>query len=305
MNNLKYYVYILFLISFTSCDEDRFSSTKVIEFPDHVSKLAVTAHLSTPGFDSSFVQLPAVFVGNSLGIIEDEEYSIFPDASVQLYKDGDLLYDFVYDENDNIYIGPENPPLTLGTYRLDVSTDGFDPLSTTQVMPSKANITGVTYEFDKVPYDFDDDLYDLMKVKINDPVDEENYYAYDVFFEVKSAFNDEINTYQAFSTSDDPLVEYGFNVGEIIPDITFNGNSYDLRLLQRSEWSVGIEDDLIAVKVIIYTLTKDYYIYETTRSLNNEAQGNPFAEPVLVHSNFENGFGVFTLNNAEEYRYEF
>jgi hypothetical protein len=305
MNYLKYCVYILLLISFTSCDSDRFSSTKVIEFPEHVSKLAVTSHLSAPGFDSSTVQLPTVFVGNSLGIVEEKEYSIFPDASVRLYKDGDLLYDFAYDENDNFYIGPENPLLTLGTYRLDVSSDGYDPLSTTQVMPSKANITGVTYEFDKVPYDFGDDLYDLMKVKINDPADEENFYAYDVFFEVESGFNGEIYTYETYSTSDDPVVEYGYNIGEVIPDITFNGNSYDLRLLQQSEWSVGIEDELIAVKIIIYTLTKDYYIYETTRSLNSDAQGNPFAEPVLVHSNFENGFGVFTLKNSVEYRYEF
>jgi hypothetical protein len=305
MNNLKYCVFILLLISFTSCDEDRFSSTKVIEFPDHISKLAVTSHLSAPDFDSSNVKLPTVFVGNSLGIVEDKEYSIFPDASVQLYKDGDLLYDFTYDENNNIYIGPEDPALTQGTYRLDVSADGFDALSTIQVMPSKANIIGATYEFEKVPFDFDDDLYDLMKVKINDPGDEENFYAYDVFFEVKSGFNGEIYTNDVYSMSDDPLVEYGYNVGEIIPDITFNGNSYDLRLLQQSSWALNGGDELIAVKVVIYTLTKDYYIYETTRSLNSDAQGNPFAEPVLVHSNFENGFGVFTLNNAVEYRYEF
>ncbi len=305
MNNLKYCVYILLLISLTGCDEDRFSSTKVIEFPEHVSKLAVTSHLSSPGFDSSNVELPTVFVGNSLGIVEDKEYSIFPDASVQLYKDGDLLYDFTYDENNNIYIGPENPPLTEGTYRLDVSADGYDPLSTTQVMPSKANITGVTYEFEKVPFDFDDDLYDLMKVKINDPADEENFYAYDVIFEVKSGFGGQIFDYDVYSMSDDPLVEYGYNVDEIIPDITFNGNSYDLRLLQRSEWAISSGDELIAARVIVYTLTKDYYIYETTRILNSDAQGNPFAEPVLVHSNFENGYGVFTLNNAVEYRYEF
>ena len=305
MNYFKCCVYILLLISFSSCDEDRFSSTKVIDFPEHVSKLAVTSHLSTPGFDPSDVQLPSVFVGNSLGIVEDKEYSVFPDASVKLFKDGELLYDFTFDENNNIYIGPENPTLTLGTYRLDVSSDGFDPLSTTQVMPTKANITGVTYEFEKVPFDFDEDLYDLMKVKINDPVDEENYYAYEVFFEVKNGFNGEIYTNQAYSMSDDPLVEYGYNVGEIFPDITFNGNSYDLRLLQQSEWSLNNDDELIAAKVIVYTLTKDYYIYETTRSLNSDAQGNPFAEPVLVHSNFENGFGVFTLNNSVEYRYEF
>ncbi len=305
MNHLKYCVYILLLISFTSCNEDRFSATKVIEFPEHISKLAVTSHLSTPSLIPNIETLPTVFVGNSLGIIEEKEYSVFPDALVQLYKDGELLYDFTYDENNNIYIGPENPPLTQGTYRLDVSTEGFDPLSTTQVMPSKANITGVTYEFDKVPFDFDENLYDLMKVKINDPADEENFYAFDIYFEVKSGFNGEIYTNNVYSFSDDPLAEYGYDVGEIIPDITFNGNSYDLRLLQQSEWVVSQDDELIAAKVIVYTLTKDYYIYETTRSLNSDAQGNPFAEPVLVHSNFKDGFGVFTLKNSVEYRYEF
>lgn len=306
MNNLKYFVYILFLISLTSCDEDRFSSTKVIEFPEHVSKLAVTSHLSAPvSEDFVYQRVPTAFVGNSLGIVEDKEYSIFPDASVKLYKDDDLLFDFTYEPDNNMFMGPDDIEITEGTYRMDISADGYESLSTTQVMPSKANIQEVTYEFEKVPFDFDENLYDLLKVTIDDPADEENFYAFELYYTVKSSFNGDTITTGAYSFTDDPVAEYGYNVGEIIPDISFNGNTYDLRLLQQSEWTVSQGDELIAANVVIYTLSKDYYFYETTRSLNSDAQGNPFAEPVLVHSNFENGFGVFTLNNVVEYRYEF
>jgi len=306
MNDLKYFVFTLFLLSLVSCEDDRFSSTKVIEFPDHVSKLAVTSHLSVP-VSSEFVYqtAPTAFVGNSLGIVEDVDFSIFPDASVKLYKEDELLFDFTYETDNNLFKGPETIELTEGTYRMDVSADGYESLSTTQVMPSKAKIQEVTYEFEKVPYDFNENLYDLLKVTIDDPADEENFYAFELYFTVKSSFNADTITFEAYSFTDDPVVEYGYDVGEIIPDISFNGNSYDLRLLQKSEWSVSQGDELISANVIIYSLSKDYYFYETTRSLNSDAQGNPFAEPVLVHSNFENGFGVFTLNNAVEYRYEF
>ena len=61
----------------------------------------------------------------------------------------------------------------------------------------------------------------------------------------------------------------------------------------------------MAVNLVLYTGSKDLYLYETTRSLNQDAQGNPFAEPVLVHSNMEGGYGVFTLHNSTVYRYEF
>ena len=305
MKNLKYCVCILLFFGLTSCDEDKFSSVKVIEFPEHESKLAVTSHLSDGFIDPNTGTVPSAFVSNSLGILDNKEFDLIKDATVQLFKNGDLLYDFTYDENFDRYLLPDNYELNAGSYTMEVSAPNFaDKLTATQEMPSQAEIVSATYEFEKVPFDFDDTLYDLLKLKINDPADEENYYGFEVIFEVQQN-NGEVYDNRAYSDSDDPLMEYGDRFYLLLPDIAFNGKSHDVRLLQQSRWYTDSQQDLIAVRVKITTLTKDYYLYDRSRALAYEADGNPFAEPVLVHSNFDNGFGVFTLSNEVEYRIEF
>jgi len=306
MNHLKYCVYILLLTLVLGCGKDKFSQVKVIEFPEHETKLAVTAQMSTPNFNPNVTTVPSVFVGNSLGIVDTEDYDLIDDATIKFFKGNDELFDFTYDNNNLLYLGEPTPELTEGTYRLEVSAPGYDPVSATQTMPSKADIISVSYEFEKVLFDFDSDLYDLMKVRINDPAGEENFYFYEAFFELKNLNSGQVTTNMTNPYTDLPVAEYGYSIEEIIPDITFNGNEYNLRLLMNSKWLREDPDvELVAVNLVLYTASKDLYRYETSRSLNQEAQGNPFAEPVLVHSNMEGGFGVFTLHNSTVYRYEF
>ncbi len=306
MNYLKYSVYILLLTLVLGCDKDKFSQVKTIEFPAHETKLAVTAQMSTPHFNPNVFTVPSVFVGNSLGIVDTEDYDLIDDATIKFYKGNDELFDFTYDSNNILYFGEAAPELTQGTYRLEVSAPGYDPVSATQTMPTKADIVNVSYEFEKVPSDFDSDLYDLMKIRIEDPAGEENYYFYEAFFEIKDLGSGQIYTNMTYPYTDLPVAEYGYNIGEVIPDITFDGNEYNLRLLMQSKWlREDPNTELIAVNLVLYTGTRDLYLYETTRSLNQDAQGNPFAEPVLVHNNMEGGFGVFTLHNSVVYRHEF
>ncbi|MFK8006833.1 MAG: DUF4249 domain-containing protein [Saprospiraceae bacterium] len=306
MNHLKYFVYILLFTLVLGCGKDKFSQVKTIEFPAHETRLAVTAQMSTPHFDPNVITVPSVFVGNSLGIVDTKEYDVIDDATIKFYKGNDELFDFTYDSNNILYMGESAPELTEGTYRLEVSAPGYDPVSATQTMPSKADIINLSYEFDKVPFDIDSDLYDLMKVKIKDPAGEENYYAYKAYFELKDIGSGQIYTNMVYPFSDLPVAEYGYNIDEIIPDITFDGNEYNLRLLMQSKWfREDPNTELVAVNLVLYTGTRDLYLYETSRSLNLDAQGNPFAEPVLVHNNMEGGYGIFTLHNSVVYRYEF
>lgn len=306
MNYLKYCVYILLLNLIFGCGKDKFSQVKTIEFPEHETRLAVTAQMSTPNLDPNITTVPSVFVGNSLGIVDTKEYDLIDDAIIKFTKGNDEFFDFTFDNNNVLYLGETDPELTEGTYRLEVSAPGYDPVSATQTMPSKANIISVSYEFDRVPFDVDTDPYDLMKVKIKDPAGEENFYSYAAYFELKDSGSGEIYTHMSYPFTDLPVAEFGYSVDEIIPDITFNGNEYDIRLLLDSKWlRENTGSELVAVNLIMFTGTRDLYLYETTRSLNSEAQGNPFAEPVLVHSNVEGGYGVFTLHNSVGYRFEF
>ncbi len=305
MKYLKYSFIVLFILSLASCDEDQFTSVKTINFPEHESKLAVTSQISAtpPGGNIVF---PSVFVSHSLGIVDNDQYDIIDDATVELYKDGEPFYEFYYEPLTAEYMCDLNLDFTEGTYTLKVDSPDYEAVEATQTMPKKAEILSTTYQFEAIPFDFDNDLFDLMTVKIQDPAGEENFYSFDVYFEITDTTNGSVRKEGIYTDTDDPLFEFGYNIYHILPDVTFDGNTYDIRIVQNSEWvGIGQNEKLSAAIVRITTLTKDLYIYETSRYINSDAQGNPFAEPVLVHSNIDDGFGVFTLQNIEEFRHEF
>ena len=90
--------------------------------------------------------------------MDNKDYDLIDDATIKFYKGNDEFLNFTYDVNNVLYIGETDPELTEGTYRLEVSAPGYDPVSATQTMPSKADIINFSYEFEKVPFDFDNDL---------------------------------------------------------------------------------------------------------------------------------------------------
>ncbi|HBS11316.1 MAG TPA: hypothetical protein DEO36_02060, partial [Flavobacteriaceae bacterium] len=53
-------------------------------------------------------------------------------------------------------------------------------------------------------------------------------------------------------------------------------------------------------KAILYHITEDFYRYDTTLRISFYAEDNPFVEPVILHRNFDNGYGVFALVNKSE-----
>ncbi|MEM6967207.1 MAG: DUF4249 domain-containing protein [Bacteroidota bacterium] len=308
MKKLKYSLFAIILLCTASCSEDRFSQVKNIDFPEHESRLAVTANLSVPEntFFSGELLTPTLFVGHSLGILDENEYDTISNATVELFKDGNLFYEFEYDPIQNNYVGPDPDllPIDSGTYTLEVSAPNYDKVSATQTMPSRAEVISASYEFEEVPFDFDNELYDLFEFKIQDKAGEENYYAFDLRFEVEQF--GQTSEFDAFFDSDDPLMEWGYNLYQILPDVSFDGNTYDVRLLINGNWLPVNDNTMIkAVEVDVLTITKDLYLYDTSRERYWNAEGNPFAEPVLIHSNMENGYGVFTLRNKMTYRYEF
>ena len=52
------------------------------------------------------------------------------------------------------------------------------------------------------------------------------------------------------------------------------------------------EDTYIIVKLL--TISQDIYRYIISHNLNEQVGGDPFAQPVQVYSNVENGLGLFS-----------
>ena len=124
------YIFLLSLLTIFSCDEDFFEQVVEVDIPEHTPALAVSANFSD--VDTTL----AVYVSNSVGVLEPDQPVIIEDAFVEVYKDGALLYELDYNTN-GLYGITNIDPIGSGgaTYELKVTTHGFNDVSSTQNMP--------------------------------------------------------------------------------------------------------------------------------------------------------------------------
>lgn len=79
--------------------------------------------------------------------------------------------------------------------------------------------------------------------------------------------------------------------GFFFPDVLFDGKDFSVNVkMQPNMWGGNAK-----AKYYIYfrAVSKDYYKYKVTSLLQNYTSGDPFAQPVNVYNNIENGFGIF------------
>lgn len=79
--------------------------------------------------------------------------------------------------------------------------------------------------------------------------------------------------------------------GFFFPDVLFDGKNFSINAkMQPNMWGGNAK-----LKYYIYfrSVSQDYYKYKTTSLLQNYTSGDPFAQPVNVYTNIENGLGVF------------
>lgn len=293
------YIFLLFSIVsllFQSCEEDSFSQVVTIDIPEHEAKAAIRFSVEVNNPENL-----AALVTNSKGILDpDTDYKIPTDAVVKLFRNGDLLTQLSLNEESFYYEDFNDVQIrdTAGdVYLFEAELEGFDKVSATQTMPVKPIITDATYEregtIDPGGYRADEIIVD-----INDPdPDNINYFGVRLFttFYITDSNGDTINRYHQmlYLDSNDPLLAYAGNYGLVFTDESFSGGTFQARTYTYSQ----IQDDT-EIEVEILSITKEAFLYKRSLEQYYEAVDNPFAEPVIVPSNIEGGYGFFTLANS-------
>ena len=301
MKNIKYISFVIVLLLF-GCDEDKFSQVKTIELPEHTPRLAVTAKLS-----NSFS--PSTFVSHSQALLDESDYKEIANATVNIWKGDEILMDFNWDDNSRTYL-PDDvlPDFEEGvTYKLEASADGYEPIVAFQELPKNCEIVNVVFTENAFVGQFGDTM-SIIEVEIKDDGSTENFYSLDLF--ESGTFPDgseQIFTIDGYS--EDPLMEYGFD-DEYFPDVTFNGGNYIMRYLIDENnlgeifgLNSGGTFDGLVIRVNSYS--KELYDYDISVQIFEDSQDIPFVEPVLISTNFDNGFGIFGLLNFTTFEYEF
>ncbi len=282
-NNILAYIFLLTIISCTSQIID-------IELPPYEPQLAVTAILGNNRPD-------LVYVNRSTSIEQEVEFStVVNDAKIRFWQDNEaVLDDFVFVENAYFYPSPINYEEEGDNFFLTVSASGFPSISTiAPVLQSPMIIDG---SLDRaIKLDVKSTLYYDTKIQFTDPP-EENFYHAQVFIVKKH----DLNEYYPIWTWTDQLLftqESRIDDGVFFSDISFNGQKMELRLKAEAQY-INFEEDHVAIK--LSHISKDHYLFLESFAAYERAKEDPFAEPVIVHSNIENGHGIFAIEASEMY----
>lgn len=305
MQNIKYLIYISFGFLLVSCGEDFFDSITEIEVPEHEPQFAVRGFINATYLEyGSWVR-----VGHTLGILDSTEFEEIKDATVLLYEEDVLKNTFEYAENA-WYTG-EITALTAGkNYTLKVDSPTYGSIEVTQQVPQKVSVINATYEAAGA-IDRYGDRGDEVTIQFNDPAGEKNYYTVGVSATFRFEGPDTsfvVDNWGLYASPVDPLLEHLNSL--YLTDVSFDGDAYTTRVSIEIDQAGTIEylgaKNLAAEKITVRltSISKDWYLFQKTLSAFQDNEGNPFAEPVVIHENIEGGTGIFGLSITDEFPVE-
>ena len=284
------------LIALSACEQ-------VIEpdLPEHTPRLVVHSLFTSDGGWSAHV-------GRSSGILQPLPYvdRVVANAAVRLLAGKRVVGELNFNEL-GVYVLEDGHLQAGETYSLQVSAPGFETIRATDTVPApvptslRPGTRGDT----------------SIELEIQDPPGEANYYQISLYqvFTGRGATRVEgiLSTRDPSIMGDNSVDESPFEEGTFegrapyFRDTLFDGRTHEIELTYTGDWveRVGTiireeeegEDDLehagfTAYLQVLY-ISETYYEYLKTARLHDETRDNPFAEPLNVYGNVENGYGIF------------
>jgi hypothetical protein len=316
ITNLRHLYYIipfgLLLILLTACQNDN------LDIPDTGRKIVINGLITT---DS----LLNVRIGKSAYYNENTyvQYCDLDNAQAYFYLNS-LCIDSLHfvsslDYSDLIFFYPSNYwsrnvfPLPGREYKVVAKAPGLPDATASTTVPDLIRIDGLdTTRILVAPNPYYPDLSNvrmICKINFTDPGNEINYYLVTVC-KISQYWYTVISNIRI--DTQDPIVEEKLaNVNGVyaiaFPDKVINGKKCSLQFsIDANEIGMPFVDDrprsdgipyLDHKKVVyfrLYSITEGYYRYIQTLNLYKKNYGNPLTEPVMIYSNINGGYGIFT-----------
>ena len=290
-----------FLTALCACEQ-------VIEpdLPEHPPRLVVHALFTSDGAWTAHV-------GRSFGILEPQSVPgrrAVADAEVELLAGDRVVGELEFNDAAQVYVFGDSALQAGETYSLQVSAPGFAPIRATDTVPKPVQTSVLSYRaFASSRSDSGDSVEFSLKLEIQDPPGEENYYQvslYRVFAgrgasRVGYSFSTKDPSIMADNNVDgSPLEEGGFEGdAPYFRDTLFDGRTHEIELSSDFDSEIQLasdfdsEPDLSGMYLQVLHISEAYYEYLKSARLHDFTRDNPFAEPLNVYGNVENGYGIF------------
>ena len=288
---MKKLICVISIVGFISCE-------KVIPFDEEIvePKLVINGVFHS---DTTW----RIHVSSSRSVVDSTSYKNITNASVFI-SDGDenLIEELIHDTN-GFYLGNTNPQENLN-YHLSIYHPTIDSVFSQSTLPTPVNFTGI----DTTTSNSNGEKYLELTVHFEDPGNASNYYFIetyviglrietlneDTLYEIDTSKANMLLTDEVFQDGGSPWKDQG-----LFNDLLFNGQTKSLEIsIPNNEFkgSEGGETSTyknIGLRFYIYNISQDYFFHLRGLELYDQTSNNPFAQPVQVFSNIQNGFGIF------------
>lgn len=245
--------------------------------------------------------------------------------------------EFIEQELSGFYV-MDYEPKEGKSYRMEVAHPDYPSVSTSSEIPvPSSSFSVVLGDPEIISYgDYLEQEPNLVEYKaavnIQDSP-EQNFYHIAVigeFFNAEFIGNELVDYYylqEVFYSSNDvvfdevenPLLQdedvFSFNWNRrVFDDKLFNNQSYDLEVVFQIPVGVAaasyfgdgersIDGVFRRFFIEVRSISEDYYLYNKTLSIQETISDDPFAEPVQIYSNIENGHGIFAGYNPQLFEF--
>jgi hypothetical protein len=253
-----------------------------VDLPGHTPRLVVNGIFAN---DSDWY----INLSQSVDVLGNEEPRAVNNARMEIWLNNAPITTLSL-VGDGVYSSGARPRAGL-TYELRVSVPGFNSVSAQGTIPPTPVIDAVTAVPERTPYGYQN--YRIT-VQLADPGDQKNYYEVFVLFRDNFGewFTTTINSNDPAITETNASIEIGekrefFGDAALVEDALFNGSSYDLQF-ETITWS-----EIRDINVVVSAISETVFRHNRAYRLHDETDDNPFAEPVQLYSNIQNGYGIF------------
>lgn len=289
---MRLFIYTISILILAACE-----LVVPIDLPDQSPKLVLNGFLQA---DSSI----SVYLTSSFGMYETFNPAPIDDATITL-RDGQGN-DFLFTEDaqqraryslDNVFVQPGE------RYTITAAAPGFPSVTGSTIVPLPIRFD--TVELDRgARMDRDSILYDVWTLQLTDIPQTDNYFI------LRIRLQEQTEEYGVcFETLDPALAAVDFfgNGSDALylcdgyfTDAIFKDGTYRMQVFTDAFYTdkpnVTFQFDLLHVD-------EAYYNYAQSSALQYSTDGNPFAEPVIVYNNIEQGFGVIGSYVVTSYRF--
>ena len=289
------------------------TTEKIDDFPLRPSQLVVNCYFH----ENAIFEFQ---VSKSLSVLDNADLKLVNDATVKLFKNNELLETLTEQSEDGWYRAENTRPETGEEYSIEVSSPDFEQvLLSTELAPQKVLISDVSVQVrDSSYYEYETgegrkeywgQAEGSFNITFSDPASFENFYALSVFF-IDTMYYDyenppriSVEKRNVSISSDDASIENdGDNYIKLLfRDLLFDGQAYQLKI-DFEDWQARRGKEYF---IELTSLQKGGYLYKRSIGDYYQARNDPFAEPVQIYSNIENGYGIFTGYSKAYYSISF